>query len=156
LTPISLTRDVYVGTFGQALLVDFREKTPPAAADAMRRAAASLHAQHERFVYFALIEAESVPPGEPARAAYSKFFAEEANAFAAFVAVREDEGFRGAMVRLIVAQILNMLPKARTPFPRKIVSSLDEGARFASEHAPSLHPGELVDAFAKLRAMSPA
>jgi hypothetical protein len=150
----SLTRDVYVATFGEALLVNFREKTPSSGVVSMRLAAASIKRAHPRFAYFGVIELASDPPDEAARQAFVKFFEDEAAAIATFVIAYRGEGFRGAMIRAIVSQVVNLLPRSRFPFPRQVVGSVQEAALIAGKHAPGIDSAELIDAFERLHAMT--
>jgi hypothetical protein len=151
---ISLSNDVTVATFQNAILVHYRGETLPGCVEPMRAATKAL-AGRGKIVFFAVIELTSVPPEQPARRALTRFFEESNDRLSLVVITYRGEGFRGAAVRLVVQAVMSLAPSFRFAFPKHVVGSLEEAAALAQKACPSLDRAQLITAFDALSRMNP-
>ncbi len=148
------TRDFAVGTYGNTLLVHFRELTPAQCTAAFETGIRSIP-KAEKVVFFGVIELASTPPDQEARQAFSRFFERHGDRLSALVITYRGEGFRAAMIRTVVSGIVSVLPRARFPFPRHVGASLDEASLAALKASPGLHTAGLLAAFESLSKTAP-
>jgi hypothetical protein len=150
-----LSNDTTVGSHRQVLFVHFRGPTLPECGPPMRRAFRELTAKYPSLVFFAVVEEASPPPSQDARQTLADFFAMAAPKLSAAVVTYRGSGFRAAMVRTVVATVLSVMPKARFPFGKHVVGSLEEAAALAARDAPGVEAAALLAAFRELAEARP-
>lgn len=147
--------DVTVARFRETLLVHFRGHTLASAAVALRKARTAIAEAYPRFAFFAVVEAESTPPDQEARRAFVRFFEESAPSLDCLVLAFRGQGFRGAVVRSVVSNMLDLMPRARFAFPRHVVGSVEEAASLVHRHSPGVDTAALIQAFRALTGAPP-
>jgi hypothetical protein len=148
---VSTSSDVCVAVFRNALLANFRRRTPASAVDLLHTAARSIP-RGERVVFFAVIKVDSDAPDNEGRARFTQFFEDHADRLACAIITYRGEGFRGATVRTIVNGIFHLMPRFRFAFPRHVVGSIEEAAALASKYSSALDATTLLAAFDEMRA----
>lgn len=145
-----LSSDVTVASFRSVLLAHCRGATPAAVVDKFRAAYSAVTLEHPKVVFLAIIETTSHAPNEEARRVFLRFFEDHGAQLACVVFVYRGQGFRGAFVRSIVAGMLDLMPRARVPFPRHVVGSVEEAVVMARKYLPDLDGPALLAAAREL------
>jgi hypothetical protein len=148
---VSASRDVFVATVGDVLVVHFRLETPASTVASWEAALATITKAGHKGIWLGIIDPESAAPDDAAKTAFTRFFEDNKDRLAGFVIGVLYDGFRAATTRAVIGLVMNVSPRFRFPFPKHVAKSVADAADLAGGLSAVVDRATLARAIADIQ-----